>query len=85
MNKEQKDELKVQLILMGISLLLTLLVYWVASLPEWKRKMFLTELRKRLSPVIDVTTEADSQVRRFRQEISRWEHEQKAKNRKGRD
>jgi hypothetical protein len=67
-----------------LSVLLTLVLYWIAMVPEWKQEMYLQWAKQQLaryrgSPESDqrLSPDQESLLTQFRLEISRWEHEQK--------
>lgn len=60
-----------------------LLVYWVSMQPEWKLQMYSKMVRERLArpepPDPDeLSLNQESIIRKFRTEISAWEHARKS-------
>jgi LPS O-antigen subunit length determinant protein (WzzB/FepE family) len=86
LSRGQKEELVVQLLLMGVSLALTLIVYWVILTPQWKRQIMVTKVQKVMedgsNKIRELTGKEILLVQEFLREISVWEHEQIAKYRK---
>jgi hypothetical protein len=74
MDKEMKDRIVYEIAVTSIGTVLFLAIWWVAEMPEWKRKAIL--LRLKSSPMISdgLTALERSEIRSFMQEISRWEH-----------
>ena len=77
------ERMKTELVMTLATTLLFLGMYWWTSLPEWKREMYLMELRHRLQKlrVGDTLSLGDRLIiEKFRQEFSRWEHARKRDN-----
>jgi hypothetical protein len=81
MDKKQADELTKEIVLTVVSTLVFLAMYWVQTMPEWKREMLLTELRTRLTSVREsgLSLSHRTQIEQFRAEMSAWEHEERRK------
>jgi hypothetical protein len=76
MKKEVQDRLIYELIVSVTGTLVFLGIWYLAEMPEWKRKELLAKVRrmatgKRPHPDMFIL-----QVMRLRSQISRWEHEQ---------
>lgn len=88
MRKEMRDELMVQLILMGVSLAVSALLYWLILMPQWKRQAMIIKTVKVLddgkSKARDLTGREMLMVREFAAQVSQWDHEQLALFRKKR-
>lgn len=67
-----------QLIAEVITTLLVLAFYWISTTPDWKLQMYLRMVADRFRLVRKeshgLTLEHREIIRRFRQEISEWEH-----------
>jgi LPS O-antigen subunit length determinant protein (WzzB/FepE family) len=85
-SKQAKEELTLQLILMGISLLLTALLYWLILMPQWKRQALILRAVKAMENGSEKARELTGKevllVQEFAQKISEWDHAQLAKFRK---
>jgi hypothetical protein len=77
MDKGQRDQMTMELTLTLLSTLLFLALYWIVSMPEWKRDLLVMEIREALTVRVadELTVEQLAILHRFRQEISRWEHD----------
>jgi len=82
MDKKQADELTKEVVLTVVSTLVFLAMYYLQTMPEWKREMLLTELRRRLVTVREsgLSLSHRTQIEQFRAEISAWEHEERRKH-----
>jgi len=82
MDKKQSDEMTKEIILTVVSTLIFLAMYWVQTMPEWKREMLLTELRTRFQNVREsgISLAHRTEIEKFRAEMSAWEHEERRKN-----
>jgi len=85
MDKKQTDELTKEIVLTVLSTAIFLAMYWLQTMPEWKREMLLTELRSRLVQVREtgISFAHRTEIEKFRAEISAWEHEERRKNNAG--
>jgi hypothetical protein len=76
MDAEKRDQLIAEL----VTTVLVLLFYWISTQPEWKIQMYVntvTEKLRHLRPdAPGLSLEHREILRKFRQEISEWEHEQ---------
>ena len=74
MDAEKKKELIAEI----ITTLLVLLFYWISMTPEWKLQMYLQMAMDKLRPHRDashgLSLEHREILRKFRSEISEWEH-----------
>lgn len=74
MDAEKRD----QLIAEVITTLIVILFYWVSTTPEWKIQMYLQMVKEKLRPRRDqsqgLSLEHREILRKFRNEISEWEH-----------
>jgi hypothetical protein len=79
MDEAQRKQLQAELIMTLLSTVLFLLIYWWTTLPEWKREMFLAELRNRFTirPMGGLSLADRLALEEFRREISRWENARK--------
>lgn len=75
------EEKKRNLLLEILTTLLVIALYWISTQPDWKLEMYLRWLTERLPRPVresrDKLNLAQKEIlRKFRQEISDWEHEQ---------
>jgi LPS O-antigen subunit length determinant protein (WzzB/FepE family) len=88
LSRNQKEELVVQLLLMGVSLALTLIVYWVILTPSWKRQLMVTKVQKAMedgsNKIRELTGKEILLVQEFVRRVSEWDHEQAAESQKKR-
>jgi hypothetical protein len=74
MDKEKRDQLIAELVTTG----LVLLFYWISTQPEWKLEMYVNKAMERFrllrAPTPGLSLEHKEILRKFRQEISEWEH-----------
>jgi hypothetical protein len=86
LKQEAKDELFVQLILMGVSLVLTAALYWLILMPQWKRQRLMIQAVKIMEDgskkVHELTGKEMLLVREFAQRVSEWDHAQLRLSRK---
>jgi hypothetical protein len=74
MDAEKKDQLIAEL----VTTIIVLLFYWISTQPEWKLEMYVNKAMERFrlvrhtGPVVSL--EHAETLRKFRQEISEWEH-----------
>jgi hypothetical protein len=86
MDKAVKQDLQVQLILLGASLIGMYLLYQWLMLPDWKREMLRNTFRSQfaqliadgkrmaVSPLRKLTIKDEMEIRKFREEIAEWNH-----------
>jgi hypothetical protein len=74
MEPSQKDELIFQVLLTVLTTVLFIGMYWISSLPEWKREALLMELQSRLQVHVsdELTPEQRKILRDFSREVSDW-------------
>lgn len=76
MDAEKRDQLIAEI----ITTLLVIAFYWISTQPEWKLEMYVNKAMERfrlIRPVAPgLSLEHKEILRKFRQEISEWEHEQ---------
>lgn len=72
------EERKQQVLTEVLTTLLILAFYWISTQPEWKLEYYLTKVIDYLKPVKRraLSWEHKEILRKFRQEISDWEHGQ---------
>ena len=78
MNDRDKEFLQ-ELIMMTVSSILFLLIYYFQTLPEWKRDLLIQEILHRVRHPRR-GDKFKTEVQEFRKEISSWEHSQRARN-----
>jgi hypothetical protein len=76
MDKSQRDQITMELTLTLLSTLLFLGLYWLTSMPEWRRELLIMEVRERFAAKVadELTVDQLAIIHRFRQEITAWEH-----------
>lgn len=74
MDAEKKDQLIAEL----VTTALVLLFYWISTQPEWKLEMYVNKVMERFRlirrEIPELSLEHRETLRKFRQEISEWEH-----------
>lgn len=85
MDRKTAEQFQSELLLMLISTLLMIAIYWWFALPEWKKEAIQMDLKKRMQiRVVDGLSLTDRlTLEQFRREISRWEHARKRDNTMG--
>lgn len=72
------DEKKKQVLIELLTTLLVLLFYYLSTMPEWKLQMYGRMVRQKLDKLRESgpvqSLEHREILRKFRQEISEWEH-----------
>jgi hypothetical protein len=81
-----KDELILQLLLMGISLAVTAVLYWLILMPQWKRHQLMLRAMKVMEDGSEKARELTGKemllLREFAAKVSEWDHAQAAKFRR---
>lgn len=82
MDKKTSDDLTKEIILTLLTTGIFLAMYWLQEMPEWKREMLMKDLRNRFQRVREtgLSLAHRTEIEKFRQEISAYEHEMRRKN-----
>lgn len=78
--KEQDKKFIHELILTLISTGGILVIYWFQGMDEHDREILIEAVRRKLRPTVTKADKFRLEILKFRQEISRWEHEQRRGN-----
>ena len=74
MDAEKKQQMWAEI----ITTLLVILFYWISTTPEWKLQMYVNKAMEKFRNIQHETPglslEHNAIIRKFRQEISEWEH-----------
>jgi hypothetical protein len=82
MDSNRKDELTKEIILTLVTTGIFLAMYWIQEMPEWKREALIMELKSRFQRAREtgISLAHRTEIEKFRNEISTWEHEQRRNN-----
>lgn len=85
MDKRQRDEMWKEILLTVISTVVFLAIYWIQTMPDWKREALLMEIKHRLQSAREtgVSLAHRTEIENFRREISAYEHEMRRQNNAG--
>jgi hypothetical protein len=82
MDKKSTDELTKEIVLTVLSTAIFLAMYWLQTMPEWKREMLLTELQTRFRRVREtgLSLAHRTEIEQFNASVSAWEHEERRRH-----
>jgi hypothetical protein len=82
MDKKSADDLTREIILTLITTGIFLAMYWIQEMPEWKREALIMEIKSRFQRAREtgISLAHRTEIEKFRQEISAYEHEMRRRN-----